>query len=479
MNYETVIGLEVHVQLKTDTKLFCGCGTKFGKAPNTQACPVCLGFPGVLPVINKKALFLSIKTGLALGCSISKLTRFDRKHYYYPDLPKNFQISQYDRPLSQNGFLEFETEGKVKTVPLKRIHLEEDAGKLIHQENTNSSLVDYNRSGMPLMEIVTQPEIYSPQEAYDFLINLRSILEYIEVSDCNMEEGSLRCDANISLRPEGQSELGTKTELKNMNSFKAVRQALECEVERQTEALGDAKTIAQETRLWDSESAVTVSMRSKEEAHDYRYFPEPDLMPFLPSEALITELRESLPEMPRERRARFISEYGLSAYDAAVLTADKKLADFFEDTIKSYKNAKTAVNWIMGDLTASLTATSLSISAVSFKPKDFAEMLSMIESGKISGKMAKEVLKEAVEKGKNPAEIVKSKGLSQITDEAAISAAVEKAIAANQSVVADFKSGKDAALTFLVGQIMKETKGRANPKLAGELLRKRLAGGAG
>ncbi|MBI4335311.1 MAG: Asp-tRNA(Asn)/Glu-tRNA(Gln) amidotransferase subunit GatB [Candidatus Omnitrophica bacterium] len=472
--YETVIGLEVHVQLNTASKMFCGCAARFGAEPNTQVCQVCLGFPGVLPVINKKAVMLAIKTALALDCEIAGFTKFDRKHYFYPDLPKNFQISQYDKPLSRNGFLEIEAGGSGKRVGLTRIHLEEDAGKLIHSDSGDFSLVDYNRTGIPLLEIVTEPDMRSPEEAYEFLSALKEILLYLEVSNCNMEEGSLRCDANISVRPLGQKTLGTKTEVKNMNSFKGVRQALQFEADRQVEMLKNAQAIAQETRLWDSELEKTDSMRTKEEAHDYRYFPEPDLLPIVPSQTLVDEIRKTLPEMPRQRKERFAKDYKLSEYDSAVLTRDKPTADFFEETVRQFDKPKVVANWVTGDMAAVLSSAALTISAISFKPADLADMLSMIESGAISGKMAKDLLRESIEKKKRPSDIVREKGLSQVTDEGVIAAVVEKVLAANPRPVLDYKSGNASALTFLVGQVMKETKGKANPRLVNELLKKRL-----
>ncbi len=475
MNYEVVIGLEVHVQLNTTSKMFCGCSTKFGSQPNTQVCPVCLGFPGALPVVNKKAVMLAIKTALALSCKVAPFTKFDRKHYFYPDLPKNFQISQYDKPLSSDGHLDVDAGGAPKRINIRRIHLEEDAGKLIHQEGEEYSLVDYNRSGIPLMEIVTQPDINSAGEAYDFLTRLKTILEYLEVSNCNMEEGSLRCDANISVRPKGQAALGTKTEVKNMNSFKAVRQALEYEAKRQMDLLKNGKEIIQETRLWDNDAQRTNSMRSKEEAHDYRYFPEPDLAPITTNDRIVEEIRKTLPEMPEQKKARFISERGLSEYDASVLTREKKVADFYEGLIGNAKiNPKIAANWVMGDLAAILSSTGLSIDAIGLLPGDLADMLYMIEDGSISGKMAKDILKEAVETKKKPRDIVKEKNLSQVSDEKAILAAIEKVLTANTKAVSDYKSGNVSVLTFLVGQIMKETKGKANPKIVNELLKKKM-----
>jgi len=492
MNYEVVIGLEVHVQLNTASKMFCGCSSKFGAHPNAQVCPVCLGFPGALPVVNKKAVALAMKTALALGCKIAPFTKFDRKHYFYPDLPKNFQISQYDKPLSSDGHLDIDTGGAPKKINIKRIHLEEDAGKLIHpapsmegdgisrrggvhQEGEEYSLVDYNRSGIPLMEIVTQPDINSAGEAYDFLTKLKSILEYLEVSNCNMEEGSLRCDANISVRPKGQTALGTKTEVKNMNSFKSVRQALEYEAKRQMDLLKNGKEIIQETRLWDEDGQRTDTMRTKEDAHDYRYFPEPDLAPITTNDRIVEEIKKTLPEMPEQRKARFISERGLSEYDASVLTREKKVADFYEGVIGNSKiNPKVAANWVMGDLAAILSSSNLSIDAIELAPGDLADMLNMIENGSISGKMAKDILKEAIETKKKPRDIVKEKNLSQVTDEGAILAAIEKVLAVNAKAVSDYKSGNISVLTFLVGQIMKETKGKANPKIVNELLKKKM-----
>jgi len=472
--YEVVIGLEVHIHLKTASKMFCGCSTDFGKAPNSQVCPVCLGFPGALPVINNKAVLLGIETALALNCKIAKFTKFDRKHYFYPDLPKNFQISQYDKPLSYDGNLDIEIDGGVKKIRLKRAHLEEDAGKLIHKENERFTLIDYNRSGMPLLEIVTEPDLRSAREAYEFLVKLKNILEYLDVSNCNMEEGSLRCDANISVRPRGQEALGTKTEVKNMNSFKAVRQALEYEAKRQIDLLNEGKAIEQETRLWNNDSQRTDTMRSKEEAHDYRYFPEPDLLPIVPSDELIAEIKKGLPEMPSEKKERFRKAYGLSDYDAAVLTRGKKVADFFEETVKSYDKPKIAANWIMGDLAAIMSAANLSIGTIALKPGDLAQMLSMIDNNAISGKMAKELLKESLETGKNPADIVKEKGISQITDEGPLKDAIEKVLTGNKKAIADLKAGKESALAFLIGQIMKETKGKASPKIVNELLKRRM-----
>lgn len=474
--YETVIGLEVHLQLKTNSKVFCGCATTFGRSPNSQTCPVCLGFPGSLPVLNEEAFLSSLKVALALGCLIQKLIKFDRKNYYYPDLPKNFQISQYDMPLAYNGHLDIDAGGSPdgKRIRIKRVHLEEDAGKLIHETDSGSSLVDYNRAGMPLLEIVTEPDINTPDEAYDYLTRLKSIIEYLRVSDCDMEKGSLRCDANISVRPAGESRLGTKVELKNMNTFKGVRLALEYESKRQVAQISDRETIVQETRLWDADRSVTISMRQKEEAKDYRYFPEPDLVPFIVDPAVIENIKRLLPELPEERAARFARDFGLSRYDALVMTAQVDVADFFESCAKIYDNRKNAANWIMGDIAAYLNANGMSIKALGLAPEALVELLKMIDSAKISGKMAKEILSEALKTGASPADIVANRGLAQMSDEAAIEAVVMGVISKNGKSVSDYKSGKKNAFGFLVGQIMKETKGLANPAIVNQILKKNL-----
>ena len=474
MRYETVIGLEVHLQLATETKVFCGCSTKFGNPPNSQTCPVCLGLPGALPVLNEKAFYFSIKVALALNCKIQDIIKFDRKNYYYPDLPKNFQISQYDMPLSYDGFVDIKAGESKKRITVKRVHLEEDAGKLVHPVKSDHSLVDYNRSSMPLLEIVTEPDLSSPDEAYNYLVKLKSILGYLKVSDCDMEKGSLRCDANVSLRPVGEKKLGCKVEVKNMNSFKNVRQALEYEVERQTAVLEEGGKLVQETRLWDPDREITNSMRSKEEAQDYRYFPEPDLVPFVVEKKVIDEIRSSLPELPETRLGRFMKEYALSEYDANVLTGDIDTADYFEETARQHGNAKTAANWIMGDIMAALNAKNAGIKDIRMKPGSLAGLLSMIDKGVISGKMAKEVLADAVETGRDPREIVESKGLSQISDLSALETVVGAVLQKNEKSVTDYKSGKKNALAFLIGQIMKETKGKANPAVVNTILKKNL-----
>ena len=474
--YETVIGLEVHLQLDTDTKAFCGCSTEFGKPPNSQTCPVCLGFPGSLPVLNEKAFLYSIKVALALNCKIQDIIKFDRKNYYYPDLPKNFQISQFDMPLSYDGFVDVPSGGREagNRVHIKRVHLEEDAGKLVHPAKSNSSLVDFNRAGMPLLEIVTEPDINSPQAAYDYLTALKSILQYLRVSDCDMEKGSLRCDANISIRRAGEKELGVKVEVKNMNSFRWVREALSFEAVRQT-ALAEAKErIVQETRLWDAEKLVTISMRSKEEAHDYRYFPEPDLVPFIVDKKIIEDIRAALPELPQARAGRFIKEYGLSEYDAGVLTARIDLADYFEECARGYANKKALTNWINGDMAAEMNARNVDIEGLGIKPKDLVELLKMIDNQSISGKIAKDVLAQMIETKRKAGEIVSSKGLSQISDKDKIEDAVKEVLAVNEKSVNDYKGGKKTAITFLVGQVMKHTKGKANPAIVNDILKKCL-----
>jgi len=474
MSYETVIGLEVHLQLATKTKVFCGCSTQFGNPPNSQACPVCLGFPGSLPVLNEGAFNYSIRTALALNCRIQEMIKFDRKNYYYPDLPKNFQISQYDMPLSYDGRVDIVSNGSKKRIRIKRVHLEEDAGKLIHPEGEGHSLVDYNRAGMPLLEIVTEPDINSPQEAYDYLTKLKSILGYLRVSDCDMEKGSLRCDANISLRRPGETKLGTKVELKNMNTFKGVRVALEYEVKRQTALLEDGGKVVQETRLWDAGKNATASMRSKEEAHDYRYFPEPDLVPFVVDKLILQKAEDDLPELPEARAGRFRREFGLSEYDANVLTSQIDLAEYFEECVKSYKNEKAVANWIMGDIMAQLNSRNVGIGDLGFPSSSLTGLLKMIDSGSISGKMAKEILLEAIESKAAPEEVVRKKGLSQISDSAKIEEAVNLVLAREARSVKDYKNGKKNAFDFLVGQIMKETKGKANPAVVNKILNKIL-----
>ncbi len=478
MKYEVVIGLEVHAQLKTQSKIFCSCSTEFGKPPNANTCPICLGMPGVLPVLNKKVVEYAIKACLATHCEVQPMSRFARKNYFYPDLPKGYQITQFELPIGLNGYINIQTKGSPKKIGLTRIHLEEDAGKSIHGENLGrpgKSYVDYNRTGVPLIEIVSEPDLRSPAEAREYLTQLKAILDYAEVSDVNMEEGSLRCDANVSLRPVGQAELGTRTELKNINSFKFVQKALEYEIERQAKILDQGDAVVQETRLYDSAKGVTFPMRSKEEAHDYRYFPEPDLVPTVCDEAWIEAIQQSLPEMPEQKRERFVSDYGIPEYDAGVLTTSKALADYFETCVKLFDKPKIISNWIMGDLLRELKNDDKEIDDCPVTPERLADLLKLIDDGTISGKMAKTVFEDMYQTGKPPAEIVKAKGLMQITDESALLKMVEDVIAANPGQAADYKNGKDKLMGFFVGQVMQASKGQANPALVNKLLKEKLS----
>jgi aspartyl-tRNA(Asn)/glutamyl-tRNA(Gln) amidotransferase subunit B len=468
--YETVIGLEVHVELHTKSKIFCGCSTEFGAPPNTHTCPICLGHPGVLPVLNRQAVDYAMKAAMALNCTIADVSKFDRKNYFYPDSPKAYQISQYDQPIGENGWIDIEVDGQTKRIGITRLHLEEDAGKLTHVDGGFASLVDFNRVGTPLVEIVSEPDISSPEEARAYLEKLRAIMQYCEVSDVKMEEGSMRCDANISLRPVGQKEFGTRAELKNMNSFRGVQRGLEYEEYRQAEILDDGGKVVQETRRWDEAAGKTLSMRSKEEAHDYRYFPDPDLVRLHIDEAWKERIRATIPELPDARQARYTSEYGLPSYDAGVITSSKPLADFFEDSLNYTKDAKAVSNWIMGDLLGYLNSTGLELPALKITGRGLGEMIGLIEKGTISSKIAKTVFKEMLESGKLPQQIVEEKGLVQISDEGAIKTIVEQVVAANPQSVEDFKAGKQKAIGFLVGQVMKESKGKANPALVNKLL---------
>lgn len=474
MEYEIVIGLEVHVQLKTRSKLFCGCSTAFGKPPNTNVCPVCSGMPGVLPVLNKRAVELALKTALALGCDIPPASIFARKNYFYPDLPKDYQISQYEHPLAENGFFKIETPSGKKQINLVRAHLEEDAGKLLHEigsQQIDGSLVDFNRCGVPLLEIVSCPDIRSPQEAAVYLRTLKELLQYLEVSDCDMEKGSLRCDANISVRKKG-SQLGVKTEIKNMNSFKGVEKALTYEADRQIKALAEGEKIIQETRLYDSQRGITSSMRGKEESHDYRYFPEPDLVPLRIDAAWINQLKATLPEFPAVRKKRFTREYNLSEYDAGVLTSQKALADYYESGAKILPSdlAKPFANWVMGELLGHLNAAGKSIAQTPVPASHLAKLVLLIDRGTISGKIAKTVFEEMFVTGGDPQTIIKEKGLVQIVDEAEICKVIELVLKDNPASVEDYKKGKKKALGFLVGQVMKQTQGKANPSLVNKLL---------
>ncbi|VAX14863.1 Aspartyl-tRNA(Asn) amidotransferase subunit B @ Glutamyl-tRNA(Gln) amidotransferase subunit B [hydrothermal vent metagenome] len=477
MEYEVVIGLEVHVQLSTESKIFCSCSAKYGAGPNENTCPVCLGMPGVLPVLNREVVERAIKTGLAMECAIASYTKFDRKNYFYPDLPKGYQISQYDLPIASKGKIEISVNGGKKQIGLTRIHMEEDAGKLVHGENLgdpDSSYVDLNRTGVPLLEIVSEPDIRSSEEAKRYLSKLKAILEYLEVSDCNMEEGSFRCDANVSIRPVGQEELGTRTELKNMNSFRFIQKAIDYEINRQTHVLEDGGKVVQETRLYDSAKDITVSMRSKEEAHDYRYFPEPDLEPVVIDEGWIERARSQLPELPDARMERFVRQYGLSEYDAEVLTSGRPLADYFESAVKGAKSAKTVSNWVMGEVMRVLKENNISPADCRVKPDMLRSMIGLIDSGAISGKIAKAVFEEMTKTGASPETIVEEKGLTQITDTSAIETEVEKTISANPKQVEDYKNGKVKLIGFFVGQVMKATSGKASPEVVNKILKEKL-----
>lgn len=475
--YEAVIGLEVHVELKTQSKAFCGCSTAFGAEPNTQVCPVCMGMPGVLPVINKTMVEYAIKAALALNCQVAEFCKFDRKNYYYPDLPKNFQISQYDLPIAKQGFLEIETETGLRRIGITRIHMEEDAGKLIHQGNIAStpfSLVDYNRSGVPLLEIVSEPDMRTPQEARMYMEKLRAILLFLGISDCKMQEGSLRCDANVSVRKKGETRLGTKTEIKNLNSFRSLERALEYEIARQIEVLEDGDKIIQETRTWDENRQVTLSMRSKEEAHDYRYFPEPDLPPLVIDRAWVNEIAKTIPELPDEAAKRLVEKFGLPPYDAGVLTMSKDLLDFFDLCVAEYQQPKVVSNWIMSEFLRLLNQNNMEVKDSKVTPGHLVELLRLIEDGTISGKIAKTVFEEVFKEGKEPKTIVKEKGLVQITDESSIMAFVEQVIRDNPKVVEDYRAGKEKALGYLVGQVMKLSKGKANPEMVNRLLKEKI-----
>ena len=497
MKYETVIGLEVHAQMLTDSKIFCGCSTKFGSEPNTQTCPVCIGMPGVLPVLNKKALESAIKTGLAMNCRISPCSRFARKNYFYPDLPKGYQISQYELPICEYGYIEIVVDGAIKKSGITRIHMEEDAGKNIHESASpkaegggNFSFVDLNRAGVPLMEIVSEPDIRSPREAVEYMKKLRTILRYLSVCDGNMEQGSLRCDANVSVRPVGQNELGVKVEIKNINSFRFVEKALDYEIKRQIKVVEDGGKVIQETRLWDSVQGVTESMRGKEEAHDYRYFPEPDLVPIMVEQKWIDEIRSSLPELPDIKRERFVLEYGLLEHDVDFLISEKPLADLFEETVKLGGQPKAVFNLITGDLLRLLNAENKSIEECPLKPNQLVGILNLIENKIISWTMAKTVLEEMYRTGAETigvaditlpmieitAEaVVKEKGFIQISDRGEIEKVVDEIISKNPKEVERFKSGEEKLMGFFVGQVMKLTKGKANPQMVNELLKKKLS----
>ena len=472
--YETVIGLEVHVELHTNSKIFCGCSTKFGAPVNSHTCPVCLGHPGVLPVLNHTAVEYAIKASMALNCQIADITKFDRKNYFYPDSPKAYQISQYDQPVGEHGYIDIEVDGKTKRIGITRVHLEEDAGKLTHVDGGYASLVDFNRVGTPLIEIVSEPDISSAEEAKAYIEKLRAIMQYCDVSDVKMEEGSMRADVNISLRPVGQEKFGIRAELKNMNSLRNVVRGIEYEEFRQAEILDAGGTVVQETRRYDDASGKTFSMRGKEEAHDYRYFPDPDLVKLHISQEWKDAIRVTIPELPDARKARYTSEYELSSYDAEVITSSMKIADLFEESLKYTKDAKGAANWIMGDLLGYLNQNSKTIDEVALTGQGLGEMLVLLEKGTINGKIAKTVFKTMLETGKLPQQIVEEQGLVQISDEGAIAGIVDAVIDRNPQSVEDYKAGKEKAIGFLVGQIMKETKGKANPALVNKMLLERL-----
>jgi aspartyl-tRNA(Asn)/glutamyl-tRNA(Gln) amidotransferase subunit B len=476
-NFEPVIGLEVHAQLLTASKIFCGCSTRFGAPPNTHVCPVCIGLPGALPVLNRAAVEYAIKAGLALGCTIQEASVFARKNYFYPDLPKGYQISQYERPLATDGAVDYDIADGPRRVGIIRVHLEEDAGKSLHEGFADSdrfTYVDFNRSGVPLIEIVTHPDLRSAAQAGEFFSRLRAILVAIGVNDGNMEEGSLRCDANVSVRPSGAAGFGVKTEVKNLNSFRYVQRAIEHEIDRQIELLTAGGRVVQETRLWDSSAGRTVPMRSKEEAHDYRYFPEPDLPPLVVSTGWIDEVRRALPELPDARRRRFVSQYSLPAYDATLLTQSPVLADYFEQTAAAAGNAKSASNWIMGELTRKMNELGVGADRAPLAPDALAGLIKLVDSGTISGPIAKDVFERMCASGRGARDIVESEGLARIDDAAAIEAVVREVLANNEAAVAQVRAGKQQTFGFLVGQVMKAMKGKANPETVNRLLRRAL-----
>ena len=479
MKYQAVIGLEVHAQLLTDSKIFCGCSTRFGASPNSQTCPVCLGFPGALPVLNRKVVEFAIKAGLATNCRIAPRSVFARKNYFYPDLPKGYQISQYELPICSGGHLDIELDGEIKKIGITRIHMEEDAGKLVHGDApglSSGSGVDLNRACTPLLEIVSEPDLRSADEAVAYLRKLHQIVVYLGICDGNMEEGSFRCDANVSVMPVGSDRFGTRTETKNVNSFRFVKQAIEYEIERQIDVIEDGGRIIQETRLFDPDKGTTRSMRGKEEAHDYRYFPDPDLVPLVISGEWVEDVRRSLPELPDAKRGRYAAGLGLSSYDAEVLTASRELAEYFEACVQHYPQAKTVANWVMGEVTRGLNEEGLSITDCPVTPERLADLLMLQEKGTISGKIAKTVFDEMWKTGKEPASIVEEKGLVQVSDTGEIERIIDEIMAANQGQVEEYRGGKEKVLGFFVGQVMRASKGKANPAVVNELLLKKLKG---
>jgi aspartyl-tRNA(Asn)/glutamyl-tRNA(Gln) amidotransferase subunit B len=480
--YEAVIGLEVHAQLLTESKIFCGCSTRFGSEPNANACPVCAGFPGVLPVLNKRVVEFAMCAGLATHCVIARTSRLARKNYFYPDLPKGYQISQYELPLCANGYIDIEIDGRApKRVRLTRIHVEEDAGKNIHDVRVDASLVDLNRAGVPLLEIVSEPDLRSADEARIYLKTLRAILQYLAICDGNMEEGSLRCDANVSVRPPSSPIFGTKVEIKNLNSFKALEKAILYEIERQSDTLEEGGTLTQETRLWDDNREITRSMRSKESAHDYRYFPDPDLPPIIVDDIWLAEIQATLPELPDQRRARLMTDYKLPAYDAELLTARKDVADYFESALAVHPNPKALSNWIVGDLFRVLKERKLdeqlTIRRWPLQPAQLGELVRLIDIGKISGKIAKSVFDSLLDSRRSPQEVVAEKGLEQVSDTASLDGAVDEVLATHAKQVGDYRGGNERVFGFLVGQVMKATRGKANPQMVNEILRQKLAAG--